>query len=149
MRAALVPRIGLLVFRAKDQFVGPAEWINQYWNLCPRCFLKVQHIERNIDSINGVADHVDELYLADLSEKSNEKTASLSNRLAAVSLILALLALPSFWADWMAVHETWTNELLYIIYLVLGTSLGLGLALVAIFLLVKAWWQRRAVKASG
>lgn len=113
----------------------------------------LKHIERNIDSINGVADHVDELYLADLSEKSNEKTASLSNRLAAVSLILVLLALPSFWADWMAVNVTWSNDLLndllFMVFLVLGTFLGLGLAFGAIFLLVKAWWQRRAGKARG
>jgi hypothetical protein len=57
------------------------------------------HIERNISSINSVADHVDELYTADLAEQSNDMSTLLSLGLAAASFILTLLVLPSFWAD--------------------------------------------------
>jgi hypothetical protein len=57
------------------------------------------HIERNIISINSVADHVDEWYMADLAEQSNDMGTLLSLGLAAASFILTLLILPSFWAD--------------------------------------------------
>ena len=63
----------------------------------------LEHITRNIESINAVADHVDELYLADLSEKGNEKATILSIAIAALSFILTWIALPSFWADWWSV----------------------------------------------
>jgi hypothetical protein len=57
------------------------------------------HIERNINSIVEFVNHIDELYLADLSEKSNENSVWLSMILAAASLTLTILILPSFWAD--------------------------------------------------
>jgi hypothetical protein len=59
----------------------------------------LDQIERNISSINSVADHVDEWYMADLAEQSNDMGTILSMGLAAVSFILTLLILPSFWAD--------------------------------------------------
>jgi hypothetical protein len=59
----------------------------------------LQHIERNINSIVEFVNHIDELYLADLSEKSNENDSRLSRILAAASLTLTILILPSFWAD--------------------------------------------------
>jgi len=59
----------------------------------------LEHIERNINSIVEFVNHIDELYLADLSEKSNENDTRLSMILAAVSLTLTILILPSFWAD--------------------------------------------------
>lgn len=59
----------------------------------------LEHIERNINSINSVVDHVDDLYLADLSEKSNESANRLAIVLAAASLTLTILILPSYWAD--------------------------------------------------
>lgn len=59
----------------------------------------LEYIEHNISSINSVVDHIDEWYLADLSEKSNDRTTFLSIGLAAASLTLTLLVLPSFWAD--------------------------------------------------
>jgi len=43
--------------------------------------------------------HIDELYLADLSEKSNDNDSRLSMIFAAASLTLTILILPSFWAD--------------------------------------------------
>ncbi len=57
------------------------------------------HVERNITSINSVVDHVDELYLADLSEKSNDQVTLFSIGLAAGSLILTFLVFPSFLTD--------------------------------------------------
>lgn len=59
----------------------------------------IEHIQRNIEGINSVVDHVDELYLADLAEKNNEKATILSVSLAAASLTLTLLMLPSFWTE--------------------------------------------------
>jgi hypothetical protein len=59
----------------------------------------LQHVERNIDSIVEFVNHIDELYLADLSEKSNENDTRMSMILAAASLTLTILILPSFWAD--------------------------------------------------
>jgi hypothetical protein len=59
----------------------------------------LEHIERNIQGINNIVDHVDEWYLADLSEKNNQKTTLISIGLAAASGMLTLLILPSFWAD--------------------------------------------------
>lgn len=59
----------------------------------------LEHIERNIDGIVEFVNHIDELYLADLSEKSNDNDARMSKVLAAASLTLTILILPSFWAD--------------------------------------------------
>lgn len=59
----------------------------------------LDQIERNIISINSVVDHVDEWYMADLAEQSNDMATLLSLGLAAASFILTLLILPSFWAD--------------------------------------------------
>jgi hypothetical protein len=59
----------------------------------------LDQIERNIASINSVVDHVDEWYMADLAEQSNDMATLLSLGLAAASFILTLLILPSFWAD--------------------------------------------------
>ena len=59
----------------------------------------LDQIERNISSINSVVDHVDEWYMADLAEQSNDMSTLLSLGLAAASFILTLLVLPSFWTD--------------------------------------------------
>lgn len=59
----------------------------------------LNQIERNISSINSVVDHVDEWYMADLTEQSNDMATLLSVGLAAASFILTILILPSFWAD--------------------------------------------------
>ncbi len=97
------------------------------------------HVERNIESINSVADHVDELYIADLSEKSNDKATMLSIGLAGISFIVTLLALPSFWFDLMEIPERWWPfEGLYYIVLYVGTGLGLGLVFVSLLLVLMA-----------
>jgi hypothetical protein len=105
-----------------------------------------EHIERNITSINSVVDHIDELYLADLSEKSNDNSTVLSLVLAAASFTLTLLMLPSFWADIRAMVNT--GELEYKWQWVLGgigTFFGLLLIIFAIFLIIPAWSQRSRI----
>lgn len=59
----------------------------------------LEQIDRNIDSVNSAVDHMDELYLADLAEDSNNFSFFLSVGLAAFSLLLTVLIIPSFWAD--------------------------------------------------
>lgn len=101
------------------------------------------HVERNIESINSAADHVDELYIADLSEKSNDKATLLSLGLAAVSFIVTLLALPSFWYDLTELNDIWwQQELLYFVVLIPGTVLGLGVVVTAVVLSVLALRRR-------
>lgn len=97
------------------------------------------HIERNIESINSVADHVDELYIADLSEKSNDKASMLSIGVAALSFIVTLLALPSFWYDLTELHVTfWGSEPLFLFLFIVGTILGVSVVIMALWLLVLA-----------
>jgi hypothetical protein len=97
------------------------------------------HVQRNIESINSVADHVDELYIADLSEKSNDKAAVLAMMLAAVSFIVTFLALPSFWFDLTVLFtELWNKDVLYRGLLLIGTLTGFTLVVIAPLLLVLA-----------
>lgn len=83
----------------------------------------LDQIERNIASINTVVDHVDEWYMADLAEQSNDMATLLSLGLAAASFILTLLILPSFWAD----LEVIKNQLIKIPINILGTLLAIAL----------------------
>jgi hypothetical protein len=99
----------------------------------------LNHVERNINSINSVVEHVDELYIADLSEKSNDKATKLAIGLAAVSFIVTLLVLPSFWYDLNELHSNWgLSEILYQVILYLGTILGSALVFIAMALLLLA-----------
>lgn len=61
--------------------------------------VSLEHIQRNIDAINQFGDHLDELYLADLTENNNKLSLFSSTLLAGISFILTILILPSFWAD--------------------------------------------------
>ena len=109
----------------------------------------LDQIERNIISINSVADHVDEWYMADLAEQSNDMGTILSLGLAAVSFILTLLILPSFWADLAQI--TVMPRLMTIIGIV-GTlfafSLILGGAFISIFSLKNRTQISRILKRS-
>jgi len=102
----------------------------------------LENIERNIDSINSVVDHVDELYIADLSEKSNDKATLMSIGLAAASLTLTLLILPSFWIDLEVIKSL---HGLYFFILFIGTALGIILIITASYLIWKAWKSRNMV----
>ncbi|MCB0165337.1 MAG: hypothetical protein KDI79_14000 [Anaerolineae bacterium] len=109
------------------------------------------HIERNIESINRVADHVDELYIADLAEKGNDKATILSLGLTAVSFILVLLVLPSFWADLIQSREDSVvpYDWLFYLYFYSGSVLGFSLAGLAIILLLRAFQQQGIGKVVG
>ncbi|MCP4421440.1 MAG: hypothetical protein GY805_32930 [Chloroflexi bacterium] len=97
----------------------------------------LEHIERNIESINSVVNHVDELYIADLSEKSNDKATILSIGLAAVSFIVTFLALPSFWFDLSEMFANrWHADVLYNVLFIIGTVTGLALVAMAPVLLI-------------
>ncbi|MBT3391778.1 MAG: hypothetical protein HN413_15375 [Chloroflexi bacterium] len=61
--------------------------------------LLLQHTERNVNHINDLINHVDELYLASISERSNRQSFWVSAGLAGVSLAFILYTLPSFWID--------------------------------------------------
>lgn len=118
----------------------------------------LEHIERNIASINSMVDRADELYLADLSEKGNDKSTLLSIGLAAASLTLTLLMLPSFWIDGTGI----INDLLgrnsdvlaqfprvipVVVWVVLGigTVVGFSLMVLALTLIYTAWQRRDLV----
>ena len=94
----------------------------------------LNYIERNIDSINSVVDHVDEWYMADLAEQSNDMATLLSLGLAAASFILTLLILPSFWADLFAQGlpiENWNGwGSVRLLFTVVGTILAILLIVV-------------------
>jgi hypothetical protein len=107
----------------------------------------LEHIDRNIESINEVADHVDELYIADLSEKSNDKATLLSIGFAGVTFILTLLVLPSFWLDLTQLFADfdWSpagSDTVYYILLLAGTILGFALVAIAPVLFIMALRRR-------
>ncbi len=105
----------------------------------------LEHLERNISSINSVVDHIDELYLADLSEKNNDKTTLLSIGLAAASLTLTLLMLPSFWIDLLQFAQADRGGLRGFVlgFWVLGTFVALVLILLAGYLLTMTIRQKQ------
>lgn len=105
----------------------------------------LQHIERNINSIVEFVDHIDELYLADLSEKGNENSNWLSMVLAAASLTLTFLILPSFWADTEQVYQFSPNNLYFFLNAIKWIGNGLSIILIglAIWLFGIAFIQKR------
>jgi hypothetical protein len=110
----------------------------------------LEHVERNIDSIVDFVNHIDELYLADLSEKSNENDARMSTILAAVSLTLTILILPSFWADIGQIINPQFSKYSSILPMmeIVGDWLAVLLILVAVFLLGYAFLQGKRIKDS-
>jgi hypothetical protein len=60
----------------------------------------LEHIQHNIEKVSDLASHVDEIYVADLAEQSNQRASSMSILLTAASLILVWLVFPSFLQDW-------------------------------------------------
>src|SRR5688572_2110210 len=90
----------------------------------------LEHIERNINSTAEFVNHIDELYLADLSEKSNDNGTLLSMTLAAASLTLTILIIPSFWADISQILSL--NLSKYQIFLPMVEKVGNGLAVLLV-----------------
>jgi hypothetical protein len=110
----------------------------------------LEHVERNIDSIVEFVNHIDELYLADLSEKSNDNDVRLSMILAAASLTLTILILPSFWADIGQIINPQKYKAIYNAILptmeVFGGVLAVTLILAAVLLFILAMQQGRKSK---
>jgi len=104
----------------------------------------LEHLERNINSINNVVDHIDELYLADLSEKNNDNSTLLSLGLAAASLTLTLLMLPSFWIDLVQFAREGVGGLRgFWVLWGAGTIVATGLIGLAAYLLIMTIRQKR------
>jgi hypothetical protein len=102
----------------------------------PRLF---GHVERNVSSLNSLLNHIDELYLADLSEKRNGLASLTSILLAGFSLIIILFTIPSFWSDSMNINRAAASPLYanLIPYLTpLGSILALFLVLISLTLIV-------------
>lgn len=59
----------------------------------------LQHAETNVKNMTDLINHQDELYLANLSERSNAENRRLNGLFSFLSVILVIYALPSFWAD--------------------------------------------------
>lgn len=59
----------------------------------------IQHAEKNVANLNELVNHIDDLYLADLSERNNRLSFYLSMLLAGLSLSVVVFAVISFWAD--------------------------------------------------
>lgn len=104
----------------------------------------LDHIQRNIEGINSVVEHVDEWYLADLSEKSNDRETVMSLGLAAASLTLTLLMWPSFWTD-LHNQDNAINPMLINILGIIGSTLSVILILMALTLLIIIFRSRRAI----
>ena len=97
------------------------------------------HIDRNITSLNSLVDHIDELYALDLAEKNNDLSAVMTLGLTALSFILTLIMLPSFWTDIQQIKTG--NSILSIIlnialFLigVLGTILAFALIGISLYI---------------
>lgn len=97
------------------------------------------HIDRNITSLNSLVDHIDELYALDLAEKNNDLSAVMTLGLTAVSFILTLIMLPSFWTDIQQINmdnlpfSSFFNAILIIVD-ALGTLLAFTLIGVSIYI---------------
>jgi hypothetical protein len=98
------------------------------------------HIERNVSSLSGLVDHIDELYLAELSEGNNRRANYMSVVLAAVSLSIIIFSLPSFWQDSRELNTGILNDVilsqLVPIVTQIGTILGPILMLFSLAIVV-------------
>jgi len=98
-----------------------------------------KHSERNVDSLNSLLYHIDEMYLADLSEKRNNLASLTSVLLAGFSLIIIFFTIPSFWADSKQLNDASVDPLYGQILQYLtptGTFLALALMMIAILLII-------------
>lgn len=86
---------------------NPAAWsraefaINKASHLLTSCSVpqSLQHAAENISNLNALVEHLDELFLADTSTQREQLNFRSSLAITALSLVLTVLILPSFWAD--------------------------------------------------
>lgn len=111
----------------------------------------LDHAERNVTSLTRFVDHIDELYIAEQSERSNESTNRVSTLLGVVSLSVILFSLPSFWRDSQEIHDGLlidqylTPQFISIISLV-GSVLAIALGLMGFLLVIFTLFRRRRQK---
>jgi hypothetical protein len=103
------------------------------------------HTERNVNGLTALVNHIDELYLAGLSENNNRETFWLSLILAALSLSIILFSLPSFWADVDQLNPDLITTLISGSILptltVLGSVLAPFILLLSLSLMVTGVWR--------
>ena len=113
----------------------------------------LNHAELNVNNLTSLVNHVDELYLADLSEKNNKQTFWLSLLIASVSFSITLFSLPSFWADTVQLSETLRtnvgavdvlNLILGIGNFVLGPLLILGIPAFTTYIFIRQFMPNAA-----
>lgn len=94
----------------------------------------MDHAEKNVASLNEMVNHIDELYLADLSESSNRMSFYLSTLLAGLSLSVIIFTVISFWADAdnlaPASLPSWVRSFVPVIVQI-GNGMSLVLSLIA------------------
>jgi len=111
----------------------------------------LDHAERNVTSLTRFVDHIDELHLAEQSERSNQSTNRVSTLLGVVSLSVILFSLPSFWRDSQEIQgDLWINqyltpEFISIISLV-GSALAIAMGILGIVLVIHTLVFRRRNK---
>jgi hypothetical protein len=101
--------------------------------------LLMHHAERNVANLSELVNHIDELYLADLSESNNRLSFYLSILLSGLSLSVIIFTVISFWADAAQLDENAIPQFIRSIvpYMVIwGSWLSLALAVVALAILV-------------
>ena len=104
----------------------------------------LEHSQRNVNNITDLINHLDELYLAALSERSSRQTFWVTLGISSLSLAIIVYSLPSFWADSTALDATllsrrliqWLPSLFYV-----GNVLAIPIIALAIGLLLMASWR--------
>lgn len=108
----------------------------------------LDHAERNVTSLTRFVDHIDELYIAEQSERSNQSTNRVSTLLGVVSLSVIVFSLPSFWRDSQEIQDDlWINQYLtpdvISTLALLGSLLAIGLGFLGILLVLHTLLFRR------
>lgn len=134
--AALVQSLTHPFFWSRAEYAArKAEFLLEALDM-PHIF---EHIQRNIEGITNLASHIDEIYIADLAEKSNKRATFLSVLLAAASLALVWLVLPSFLQDWWQYFkEGAVNRYIFYLYNFMGILLAAAMIYFSFRIIVKA-----------
>jgi hypothetical protein len=116
-----------------------------------RVSVLLSHTERNVSSLTSLVNHVDELYLAGLSEDNNRETFWLSLILASLSLSIILFSLPSFWADVDQLNEGIVGSFIALTVIpvlnIIGSVLGPIILVVSFTLSIAGFWRAWKVRA--
>ncbi|MEM7113750.1 MAG: hypothetical protein AAF614_15035 [Chloroflexota bacterium] len=116
----------------------------------------LRHAEANVNNVTNLINHVDEIHLAALSERNSKQNERINLQLGALSAIIILYALPSFWADLQALSQVSARTFIpagarHATFL-LGTSLApfiLIMGGVFIWLALRNSYQRLVLKCKA